>query len=269
MNKILSMKKYSFIFKFEVMTALQYIKDILLNMTGYIMHIFIFFNLWNYVYDDPSRLINGYSKSQMIWYIIVTEIIWGATGGRSLCRKICNDVKSGSITYNLNKPYSYIGYVVSSHLGQALVKIITATVFGVVLGIIFCGDFPCKSIIAVIIVLLSMFLATLINTLFVTFIGLFSFIIEDANPFYWLYSKAILVLGTLFPVEFFPGVLQVLIKFSPIYVTCYGPAKLFVDFSSERALKIIVAQLLYLVVAWLMCYMLYRKGVRRLNVNGG
>ena len=56
---------------------------------------------------------------------------------------------------------------------------------------------------------------------------------NDNNSLYWLYSKVILVIGTLFPVEFFPQVLQPIIKMSPIYVVSYGPAKLFVDFKMD------------------------------------
>ena len=48
---------------------------------------------------------------------------------------------------------------------------------------------------------------------------------EDASPLYWIYSKFILVLGTLFPIEYFPKVLQPIINLSPIYVVSYGPAK--------------------------------------------
>ena len=61
------MRKYLYIYKSEVMSTLQYILNILFDMAGYIVMIFIFFNLWNYIYDDPGQLINGYSKNQMIW----------------------------------------------------------------------------------------------------------------------------------------------------------------------------------------------------------
>ena len=79
----------------------------------------------------------------------------------------------------------------------------------------------------------------------------------------------ILVLGTLFPGEFFPGIFAQIIRYSPIYVTCYGPAKLFVDFSYTNAIEILISQLLYLEIACVMCYCLYRKGVKKLNVTGG
>lgn len=263
------MRKYVYIFKFEVMSTIQYILNILFDMVGYVIHIFIFFSLWTYIYDDPAQVINGYSKDQMIWYIILTEILWGATSGRKFCRKICNDVKSGNIAYNINKPYSYVSYVVSSHLGETTIKTAIAVATGMCLGILFLKEFPSITPVGIPIILLTSILAVVINTLFVTFIGLFSFFIEDANPFYWVYSKMILILGTVFPIEFFPGILGVIIKYTPIYVTCYGPGKLFVDFSYEMAGKIIIAQIIYLGIATVMCSLLYRKGVEKLNVNGG
>lgn len=263
------MRKYLYIYKSEVMSNIQYVFNILIHTLGYIVMIFIFFNLWNYIYDDPTKLINGYSKEQMIWYVIITEIIWGAVGGRKYCRKICNDVKGGNIAYIMNKPYSYIGYAIVSHLGEMTINAIIVSLVGIGMGFIFFKGLPSISILGIIIVLFSSLLAIIISTLFITFIGLFSFIIEDANPLYWLYSKIILVLGTIFPIEFFPGILGTIIKFSPIYVTCYGPAKLFVDFDIQNALRILIAQIIYLGISWMMCYLLYRKGVKKLNVNGG
>lgn len=263
------MKKYIYIYKSELMSTLQYIFNILFNLIGFIILIYIFMNLWTYIYDDPSELINGYTKSQMIWYVIITEVIWGATDGKKYCRRIANDVKCGNIAYMINKPYSYIGYAISSHLGETTVKTVIAIIIGFTMGMIFLKEFPSLSIPAIIIVIISGILAVLINSLLITFIGLISFIIEDSNPIFWLYSKMILVLGALFPIEFFPGILGQIIRYSPIYVTCYGPAKLFVDFSYVNAIEIIISQLLYLGIACVMCYCLYRKGVRKLNVTGG
>ena len=100
-------------------------------------------------------------------------------------------------------------------------------------------------------------------------IGLFSFIIEDSNPLYWLYSKFLLVLGTVFPIEYFPKVIQSILVYTPIYVTCYGPAKLFVDFSWGACLNILVSQFIYVFIACFICYAIYQKGVKKLNVNGG
>ena len=263
------MRKYLYIFKTEIMSNLQYIFNILVGFIGYFIMLFIFLNLWNYIYDDPNQIINGYTKNQMIWYVIITEILWMSLGGRSLCKKISNDVRSGNVAYNINKPYSYVLYSVSSHLGGASIKFIVYVILGILTGIIFMGEFPNLNILSIVCVLISSILATIISTLLITFIGLCSFIIEDANPFYWLYSKIILVLGTIFPIEFFPEAIQTMLLYSPIYVVSYGPAKLFVDFSVNDFISIILAQIIYVFIGYIMCSLMYKKGVKKLNVNGG
>ena len=93
--------------------------------------------------------------------------------------------------------------------------------------------------------------------------------IEDANPIYWIYSKIILVVGTLFPIEFMPKVLQPFLEYSPIFALNYGPAKLFVDFNNVFFVRVIIAQAIYLVLFYLLANLVYKKGVKNINVNGG
>lgn len=263
------MRKYLYIFKSEIMSAMQYIVNICMNFIGYFIHIFIFFNLWNYLYSNPDELINGYSKFQMVWYVVITEILWSAVGGRKLCRKIVEDVKSGNIVYQINKPYNYVNYATCSHLGEITIQMLIYCILGFLVGCVFLGGMPKINLLELLIVLITGIFATVINTLIIIGIGLISFKIEDANPIYWLYSKIILILGTIFPIEFFPEFLQGIIEKSPIYVVTYGPAKLFVDFNYKNAISIIFAQIVYIIIAYGFCMIIYKKGEKKLNVNGG
>lgn len=263
------MRKYLYIFASEIMTNLQYIFDILIGFVSYCIMIFIFLNLWKYIYSEPSELINGYNMNQMIWYVIVTEILWMSLGGRKLCKKICDDVRSGNIAYNINKPYNYVEYVLSSHLGLVAIRFVLVGLLGMFLGIVFLGSFPNLNLLKIVGVIVTCIFATIINILLITVIGLISFFIEDSNPFYWLYSKVILVIGTLFPIEFFPSAIRPIIKLSPIYVVSYGPAKLFVDFNLTSFIQIILSQIIYLILSFTICHAIYNKGVKKLNVNGG
>jgi len=263
------MKKYLFIFKSEIMSNLQYMSNIVFGFVGCFIMLFIFLNLWTYIYSDPSELINGYSMNQMIWYVIITELLWMCISGRKLCRKICDDVRGGNIAYNINKPYSYIGYSLFNHLGSTFVRGIIYMLLCILTGFFFLGSFPVLTLASVIIVIISLVFAIVISVLLIVAIGLVSFFIEDANPLYWLYSKFILVLGVIFPIEYFPSFMQPFLVFSPIYVVSYGPAKLFVDFSWEVAANVLLMQGVYIGLAYLLCSLIYKKGVRNLNVNGG
>ena len=66
-----------------------------------------------------------------------------------------------------------------------------------------------------------------------------------------------------------PGVLQSILKYTPAYVVTYGPTKLIVDFDLMNAIKIISAQIIYLIIVLLLSNLVYRRGVKKLNVNGG
>ena len=80
------MKKYLFIFKSELMSHLQYVFNTLVGFITYFIMLFTFLNLWQYIYSDPNEIINGYSMNQMIWYVVITEILWSSISGRGLCR---------------------------------------------------------------------------------------------------------------------------------------------------------------------------------------
>lgn len=262
------MKKYLNIFKTTLINELQYVSDIVLGFLSFLIKIFIFLQLWNYLYDDPSSLIAGLSKDQMIWYVIMTEMIWYGTRNKTLVSQITNDIKSGSIAYTLNKPYSYVIYIITKHFGEISIKFILYMILAIVTGFIFVGpiDFNIISLPFIIIVFLLSFI---INAVIRIIISMLSFYIEDSTPFHWLYDKVIIVLGIIFPIEIFPKVLQPILKFTPIYVVTYGPAKLVIDFNFNMFFTIIFIQIIYLIVTIILLTLMYRKGVRKLNVNGG
>ncbi len=135
------MKKYFYIFKSELQSNLQYMTNILVRCLSSYIIVYILISLWKYIYSDSSEIINGYSVEQMIWYVIVTEILWNILSGRKLCKKICIDVKSGNIAYNINKPYSYIGYVISNHLGNVTISVLIYVVSSLIIGILFVDIF--------------------------------------------------------------------------------------------------------------------------------
>ncbi len=263
------MRKYLFIFKSEVMSNLQYITNISISFIGIFLMLYIFLNLWKFIYSDPNELINGYSYNQMIWYVIFTEVIWSVVGGRKMCAKISEDVKAGNIAYNINKPYSYIGYCLSTNLGLCAVRAMLYIVLGLLIGLLFLHSFPSISILEAIAVFISFVFAIVISILMLTSIGLLSFFIEDSGPLYWMYSKFILVLGTIFPIEFFPMWARGILKYSPLNAVNYGPATLYVNFSWNSFILVIVSQIVYLFIIYMICKLIYMKGVKRLNVNGG
>lgn len=263
------MRKYLYIFKATLIESLQYVMNILLGFLTYFMILFVIINLWNYMYSDSNSIINGYTMEQTIWYVILTESIWFGSRNSTLTTQISNDIKSGTIAYSINKPYHYILYIISKHLGEISIKFLMFLGAGALFGNIFVGPLSGFSIRHIPAIALSFLLGCLIHSFIKMCISVSSFWIEDSVPFHWIYDKLILVAGTMFPVEMFPGWAQPFIRYSPIYVVTYGPAKLVIDFESGMFIQILLAQLIYFSISTLLLFSIFRRGVKKLNVNGG
>ena len=154
-------------------------------------------------------------------------------------------------------------------MGRFIIKFIVYTILWLILWYLLLGSFPTLNVLQIIIVIISSLLATVVSILLVTSIGLLAFFIEDSAPLYWVYSKVILVVGTLFPIEFFPKVIRPFLDYSPIHAVSYGPAKLFVNFDYNFCLKVFIIQIVYVIISYTLCSLIYRKGVKNINVNGG
>ena len=263
------MKKYLYILKTTFLDSIQYVSSILFKFIGYFITIFIMFSLWSYIYGDSSNIINGYTLTQMMWYILMAEIITYGSSSKILSDEITGDIKNGNIAYHINKPYHYLGYIFMKYLGDSIIRVFLYAIVSIALAILFVGFLPGFSILNMGYIIISFILAFIINGIIRLTISLISFWIEDADPFHWIYHKIILVLGVFFPVEMFPGVFGKIISFTPAYVIIYGPSKLIVDFSLSMFKTILLAQIIYLIIAFTLMMIIYSKGVRKVNVNGG
>lgn len=263
------MRKYAVIYRSVLLENLQYAANVAMGFFSYFVFIYIFIKLWGYIYRTPEELIAGYTKEQMIWYVMMTEMIWFGSNVGAVAGEVAGNIRSGNIAYLMNKPYHYTLYILTKYTGEWSIRLPVYAMFAVVIGAVMVGPLPRFRLWEVPAMAFCVILGITINAVFKLCISLFSFWIEDTTPFQWLYDKVILVVGTIFPIEIFPESLQPLFKLTPIYTVCYGPAKLIVDFSAEKCAEILAAQILYLAAGCGLMFLIYRKGVRKLYVNGG
>jgi len=263
------MRKYAVIYRSVLMENLQYVLNTAMRFLSYFVIVFVMIQLWNYMYADPGELIAGYTREQMIWYVMITETIWFGTDSTSVTRQAASDIRSGNIACMINKPYHYAIYILTRYTAEWSIRLPLYAVPAAVAGIAMVGRLPGFHAITLPAAIPSIMLGVTIHGVFKLCISLLSFWIEDSSPFQWVYGKLILVVGTIFPVEIFPAALQPFLKLTPIYTVCYGPAKLLVDFDADKYLEVLCAQALYLAAGCLLMFFLYGKGVKKLYVNGG
>ena len=263
------MRKYLFIIKTTFIDSLQYVSSLLFRFCGFAIMMYVLTSLWRYIYSDGTGVINGYTFSKMIWYLLLAETISFGSGSNVSSSEVKDTIKSGNIAYQINIPYNYIGYVVCKYMADTFVRFMFFLVISIGLGFIFAGaieGFNYMSILAGIPVFIF---AILIVGLIKILISLTSFWVEDSKPFQHVYNKIVLMFGVFFPLEMFPKLVGTIIRYSPIYGISYGPAKLILDFSGGLFRSILISQLITMVVLLLIIKTVYRRGVKKLNVNGG
>ena len=264
------MRKYLSIYKATLLEELQYAKGMFLSFIGTGIHIFIFFALWKYLYSSGEKsIISGYTFAQMIWYVTFTEFLTSFSSSNIVRKTPTSDIVSGNIAYTINKPYSYTGYIFSRFFAESTIKMIINLLCSILLGIILIGPLNTFQIKYLPLIILIMFLAVIIASLIRLIISYFSFWIENSEPFQWLYKTVFLIFGVTFPLEVFPVWLQPLIRYSPVYAAVSGPVKMLVNFNINEFYGVLVSQLFYVFILIFIITIEYKKGVKKLNVNGG
>jgi len=67
----------------------------------------------------------------------------------------------------------------------------------------------------------------------------------------------------------FPKLVGTIIRYSPIYGISYGPAKMILDFKMSLFGSVLLSQIITLIIVLLIIKIVYGRGVKKLNVNGG
>ena len=265
------MNKYLTVFRTSFKQEKDAIINTLLRAVSFVLIIYIFLQLWGYIYGEggSGTIIKGYNMGQMIWYLIITELITMSAKVNTIVRTVSNEIKSGSISYKLNKPYNYLFYCISSSMAKSCMSLIFMLPVAVIMGIVFVGlpstfvwyqILPC---------LLALLVSIFISWSLYSIVGLIAFWVQDAFPFYWIVSKVFMLLGLFFPIEFYPAWLQPIIKYSPIYSMMSGPATLVANFSWWGFLEIFLSQLIWGILVILLGLLVYRLGKRKVAANGG
>ena len=265
------MSKYFSIFRTSFRQESKTLANSLTSVVSFFVIIYIFQQLWQFIYgrNGGGNLIHGYTVEMMIWYMIMAEVLMYSVNARGVTREFGKDIKSGRIAYQLNKPYNYYGYQVSSQLGAIMWKMLFLVPTGIIMGLILLGPIPNFSVAYVLPLFTSLLMAALLTCIIYGTIGLLSFWIEESTPFTWIVQKFQMLFGLFFPPEFFPTWLQPVIEYSPVYAMMSGPCKLMADFSWDLFLRVSVSQVSYIALFFVLGAIIYKSGTKKVNVHGG
>jgi len=228
---------------------------------------FIFMNLWTAIYSGKVTL-EGFTIAQMVWYTAFAEVIVFSTG-IDWINDIGDHVRTGIIANTLLKPVNYIGWQFSVVFGNFFYRWIILGIISFVIAYVLVGSIP-FSFATLPFVVIAVLGALILNFCISASLGLLAFWFEDVRAFYWVYQKFIFVLGgMLVPIDVYPVWAQGVFKFLPFSFAMYHPAKLFVHFDTRAFITTMIGQLAWIILFVAVLALIYRAGIRKVNIHGG
>ena len=256
------MKKYFSIFKYSLKMNTTFIFDYLFSISSYTIHIIVFNSLWDFILKDGSMF--GYTKNELIWYIIITEFITYSV--IKFYNKISDMVKDGTIANLLIKPMNFLLYIISEQSAN-IIKVFINAIAAILLGRIFGGAIVITFEILIFFIISTIF-SLMIAMCIQLILGLVAFYIEETKSIWFIIQKAQFLL-VFVPIEFYGDFVQKLLVFLPTTHMIYTPATILIKYDFQSCIALLSMQIINIIVLSLVTCILYKKGVRKINVNGG
>lgn len=262
----LSTGKYGEAARLSLMSNAAYVGDFLTRSLLMVVFLFTFAQIWTKTLPGGAA-IAGLTATELVWYLALTETVMLSMG--RLEGTIVSDVKTGALAYLLAKPMDYIAYQYAGFLGETALRVGINGVIGATTAWVLVGPLHTTAW-AVGTWLLGVVLGASLSFHMAACIGLMAFWVEDVVPFFWIYNKLLFTLGGLFaPVAMYPGIFRTLAEWSPFYHVFAAPAHLLVSSSPGEFARCVAWQSAWLLLFVGLSRLVFRRGVRRVDANGG
>jgi len=259
--------KYAAVGAVTVKQQLQYRLDFVFRAMFLLLILYVFIQLWRAAYGGGgNEVVAGFTLKMIVWYLVFTEAVTMACP--PLCVKVEDEVKSGDIALRLIRPQSYVGFHYMTFVGEAAVRFTVQLAAGSAIAWAFMGPPSFGWGWAELAVLLpgALSVAFLLNMA----VALCAFWVEETRGMeFVLHKLQFTVGGMLLPLELMPEWLQRICAWLPFQAMLYLPARAAVVPEPGLFAGYAAIQWAWAAALAAVCALVYRKGVRRLHVNGG
>lgn len=264
-----ALRKYIAIAKVNCATKMAYPID---QLSGCFFLLFIFSILFflhrTTLTSASASQTEGLTLAQIMWIIFVANI-FGAERGRGVSQALNDDILSGQIAYQLNRPYSYILFHLAQNIGMRLPTFLLSGGASALFLYTLVG-LPPLSMPSLMIGASMITIGIVIHFLINFCIGLCAFWIGNVDPLRWIYRQANFIAGgAAVPLALFPATLKKILILLPFSNIVYGGARLLVDFNHSNLLLYVGLQLFWLCAMIVITRYLLSIGVKNVVIGGG
>jgi ABC-2 type transport system permease protein len=252
-----------------VQTQIQYRTANYFYMFGMVAEPVIYLVVWTTIADENGGSVNGLTPGYLAAYYIVwtlvrnMNIVFGAPFWE-------HRIREGELSGMLLKPINQLNYDIAYFAGWKVVVIIFWIPLAFGLSLVFHPtlDPSPQQIVAFFIAIWG---AYLLRTMFQESLGMLCFWTTRGAAIFDLWMTAELLLsGRLVPMTLMPDWVQQIARFLPFQWAFYFPIQSLVgDLSTEELVRGLGAQLLWILIGYLIFRFAWKHAVKRYSAVGG
>lgn len=259
------LQKYLAVFQLSFIHTLRNYKALVGLSIFLVTCLIIFANLWKIAAAKQGAV--SLSPEELLWYIAFNE--WVIISLPDTHETIEQDLRTGKLAYLLSRPISYPGSIFAEAAGALTANMLALGTVTFLFTWYQAGALPFQAggfIIAILFGLSAGVLAILFGML----IGLSAFWLHETDPFFWIWEKLLFMLGGLMlPLTVYPQWLQAIAHLTPFPLILGERSALAIDFNLQSILMLSTSYLGWGAFAVVCVALLYRKGLRIVNIEGG
>lgn len=247
---------------------MAYRLDFFMGIINTAITIVVYLCIYRALYGDAAQ-VDGVSYRMVATNFVITLGLSNAFSYDEMFLE--HKVQDGSITGELLKPVSFLFRLLAENIGEGVFKIIFHFTPALLFTMLYTKLCPPASVISLIAMLGSVTFGYLI-------LWLISFIIQTWS--FWLFSvwgiitiKNVFVnilAGTLLPLWFMPAAMRKIISYTPFESIYFTPVRIYLgELSGSEILSGIAVQLMWIAALSVIANLFWKKGVKKLVVQGG
>lgn len=263
--------KYAAIFRIELRQQTAYAWDFILSNITIVLFFYVLLQVWQ-VTVRPENVagLSGevFNWTELIWFLAATQTLYFAVQTEAQL-DIEHDVISGNIAVTLARPYDYLLARFSASMAHILLSFAVAFPAAFIVAWIVSGTVAITPY-GVLAFFLGFLLRTLLFFALQAIAGLATFWIEKATAFVWVIGLLILTFGGgAVPLGFWPEWARNMVELTPFPAMMYYPAKLLVAPDGALIIATLTRGIIWLIILGGIVGFIYRRALRRLDLNGG
>ena len=264
--------KYYRIIQISFFNSIEYRVDFLFGLLAKFFPIIIQYYMWTAIFkNSPDSIIMGYSYPQMIVYTIIAPLV-SSLSLVNIQYQIADEIRLGRFSRYVILPAKHFNIKLSEFIGTKFIESIFISILLLIAGTVFFkAGYLFVNIAHVFLFILVIIFSIAIRFLIAYLSSAMAFWMGDCDGVFTMLNVIILIIsGGVFPLNIFGNLVLKISQLLPFYYITYFPANILIkEYDNVTILGGIGIMLIWIVILWLICKLIWYNGEKKYIAAGG